>query len=1124
MRNPILATPIFPLTMKVVSNRILSALLVGFVSPFLILTAYATGQARADFQNLSSEQSTAQLQNPGVAFYGSYFNNTDDPQNGSVVIEEATFGQAFSQWFPSGAYGSGIVAEVNDVLYPNTDDINTRTGIETSGKPFRYKWLLYEGTGTDVTAFDVTDLGDWFTQADRDAIRVQIAAMKKAVAASPLDTGLRTQLLDLYYDFAVAEMQIVKPLLAKLARFHLGLETLPSGKFIIDEEIETFEEIVAGFDQALEQYRDLIGIPFPGIDPSNFDSNEPFGTPMGRYVFIKEQRRRNTEPAEYANEEGVLEVPQPDLTGEGPPSTPGILFNGGYKDLNALLQIMGQRKQHLASLARLRGIRKAPGDLAIARQYLDQAAGSDDTDLQLIKGWFPELFPPDLNALSQEEREALTTIQTNSGVLASLATIDAGRIDLMETSAFLNGSHNLLGFDPEFLLLVQDQTGQVPPKESFDTLREMLKGPNQPLTVALEKLGTELPPTGAIGLYLNFQQKVDKVADDIDDLDDALDDRFFAITGFEPNAEPGFTLTNPNPTTGSELGGVLATIENLKVRQLARDSAFQELNSQLAESADGVKGAAVAALESALNKEQALLLAGEKYKATTRPLYDEMIGASVKSATAQAAFDTVAATAGAIDYSAPWSAVGAAVTAAAGTINTIIQADTTETIGRKEQAIDYAGIDFTVTTETVDAALVVNQARQELSSLKREQVATNLESLSDIAALQQAVAQKNGLLTELARIVTKRDENVAEIRKRSYADPLHYHRAERALVDADEAFVTAQRWMFYTLQALNYKWHGKFSITEESKTYDTSTVFKCRNAKELDDLLTQMTRWNDIRVTQTTDSPRIITRISLLEHVFARNPRRHDLVDPSDPGTRMDDTIKPKPSILPLIPTLHYFRKLLSAKYTDSSGNLVIPFSTAFRNQTVDRVDGNFFRGASYDEDGNVTDPGFWREKIEYVKVNIIAENAPEIPSNIAGGLTYGGTTYFHTRVPPRSDRSIAGLAVDDAPGELLVAPFRYWVSPDFSLNFVPQSKHLVSIPVAYNRNSAIVQGENGIQDNLGTSFQVNAFAGRSIAASGWNLTIERIQSEGFIVDPANINDIEIIIAYKHSDRIAPPN
>lgn len=132
--------------------------------------------------------------------------------------------------------------------------------------------------------------------------------------------------------------------------------------------------------------------------------------------------------------------------------------------------------------------------------------------------------------------------------------------------------------------------------------------------------------------------------------------------------------------------------------------------------------------------------------------------------------------------------------------------------------------------------------------------------------------------------------------------------------------------MFYTLQAVNYKWHGRFAITQGSKTYDTSSVFKARNAAELDDLLTQMVQWDAIRVTQTTSSPRIYTRISLIDHVLARNPRRFAITDSSDPGTRADASAPPRPTPLPSVTTQQYFRNVLTAKYKEpGSGDLVIP-------------------------------------------------------------------------------------------------------------------------------------------------------------------------------------------------------
>jgi hypothetical protein len=325
------------------------------------------------------------------------------------------------------------------------------------------------------------------------------------------------------------------------------------------------------------------------------------------------------------------------------------------------------------------------------------------------------------------------------------------------------------------------------------------------------------------------------------------------------------------------------------------------------------------------------------------------------------------------------------------------------------------------------------------------------------------------------------------------------------------------------MQALNYKWNGKFATTTQGgKSYDTSTIFKCRNAAELNDLLTQMQDWDNTRATQTT-SQDIYTDISLKEKILARNPSRFQS-NPADPGTRADDSASPRPMPLPAVPTVQYFRNLLTRKYKNGGGNLIIPFSTIFSNQNPDWVDGNFFRGASYDQNGLLISPGFWREKIVYLKVNIIASDAPPSSGSLGGFLTYGGATYFHTRVPPRSDRTVAATNNrDDAPGELLVAPFRFWSSPDFSANgFQATSQQTQNIAVAYSQNS-VFDANKSPPDQLNSSFQFNAFAGRSIAASGWTLQIPLNQG-GTVYDPNKFKDIEIIVHYTHSDRVAPTN
>ena len=182
---------------------------------------------------------------------------------------------------------------------------------------------------------------------------------------------------------------------------------------------------------AILQFCTLLSTAFPDIDPSSIDSGIPFGTPMGQYIFRRAQPRRDSTPSQYAGTSGgVQEVPDINGSNQAVARPAGQILFMGYKDLNALLQIVGERKQHLATLCRLRGSRQGPGDVAFARQALIQAVGSDDTDTQIIKSWFPEIFPPDLNALTPTQRAAALTLQQQSGVLASLAAVEVGRNQL----------------------------------------------------------------------------------------------------------------------------------------------------------------------------------------------------------------------------------------------------------------------------------------------------------------------------------------------------------------------------------------------------------------------------------------------------------------------------------------------------------------------------------------------------------------------------------------------------------------------------------------------------------------------------------------------------------------------
>jgi hypothetical protein len=329
------------------------------------------------------------------------------------------------------------------------------------------------------------------------------------------------------------------------------------------------------------------------------------------------------------------------------------------------------------------------------------------------------------------------------------------------------------------------------------------------------------------------------------------------------------------------------------------------------------------------------------------------------------------------------------------------------------------------------------------------------------------------------------------------------------LIDADESFRTAQRWVFYTQRALEYKWQQTFAITQGSKSWDSGSIFKLRNAKELNELVTQLVNWDAPRTAEILNSPTSTSFISLRDDVIAPNPNvlNLDPANKTDPGVRIDWPTGQSVTVA------EFFRRRL-LEYKDASGFVRIPINTA----VLETVDGNFFRGPDYLADGTII-PGHWRNKILSVKVNIIATDGPANPTSRPGSLIYGGNTFQRTRRPLRADRTrppTGNGVVRDIAGEFTTAPFRYWESNNFDNLFVPRDRQPTSIAIAYSGASA--RNNTTGEDVLGDTFRNVAFAQRSVAATGWELIINPGQG----VDVNKIVDIELIIRHRYSDRAQP--
>jgi hypothetical protein len=571
---------------------------------------------RPDFQNLASSSSSLQAKNPAVTIIGGNINpSASAPASGGIRLTESSFGQPFSQWTPGDTYAADVVAQVRAALYPAAG--STRTQVLQSTAAFRYKTLLFtpDGTDTDVTNY-FTKIGEWFDEDDRVLAKQQIPILQAAIARAPFDTGLRNTLLDVYYDLAVAEMQFASKELSELAIMRLGF--VQTDPFIIDDEIASYESLVARVGGVLDQYRGLFCEPMDGVEPSDFDPDPKVkGMPMGYYLFIRSQKNRNLTASKYLD--GTTEKSVPTVNAPAPgqaytaiPRPDNEVLFSGYKDYTTIYTIMGRYIQYQADLARLRGMRQAPQDLVLARNATSQMQGILARDFQTMQGMFQGItFPPG----------------DASGVNAAVSAVETALADITNVRAFLNGQSNLLGLDPNFLMLVQDNNPNLltGPRESFDVLKDSLIGPNKPLTVAL-KLMTE-----AEDRYDDFKGSVDQVVSELDDLEETYQDRFQQITGYETTDVPGFDGTS-KPSSGSELNVVERTIAALK----ARNAKLGELDEQLA----GDLTAASASVTEAEGLQATFQSAKQTYIDTTNDVYtNAQISAGV-AAGVQAATDT----------------------------------------------------------------------------------------------------------------------------------------------------------------------------------------------------------------------------------------------------------------------------------------------------------------------------------------------------------------------------------------------------------------------------------------------------------------------------------------------------
>ena len=111
--------------------------------------------------------------------------------------------------------------------------------------------------------------------------------------------------------------------------------------------------------------------------------------------------------------------------------------------------------------------------------------------------------------------------------------------------------------------------------------------------------------------------------------------------------------------------------------------------------------------------------------------------------------------------------------------------------------------------------------------------------------LQQEFYRLKTLHLEKEDLERRRAQSFEQFAASYSAAPLHRLKNVASLLRAEASFSDAQRWMYFAVRAAEYKWNMKFRQISDQTTYTVDTVFRARNARELEALHQALTSWSN---------------------------------------------------------------------------------------------------------------------------------------------------------------------------------------------------------------------------------------------------------------------------------------
>lgn len=774
---------------------------------------------------------------------------------------------------------------------------------------FRYKHLLY-GSESNLVRARVEDMPALYGSAERERAHTAEGELLRCISANPDSAVFGNLLLDIYYDRTVAEAILAKSTFPNAEVARLGPPSIPGG-LVIDDEISRYERVVETNRSVLAEYFALL----------QDDLGQDGTPPLGYAMFRRLVPARTLAPATYLTN-GVHQ----------PVVTDGVIVNG-YKDLVLLFDFLRYQGRAASALANLYVARRNPSDMTKARNLIDDRQKALSLQGNILLGIFPNL----------------TLVEGDgTGLAEAVAGWRQTLTDLSSIQQAIVGEGNLLGFQRDFLMLVQKFAGQTSDIfDSYDALRLRLdpNGSSNPLRTAKERLAQ------ARASYSTYRGFEDQLEIQLEGIRTSTEDRLFELVGAYPGEH---AYDTPAENEGSEIWQQAQSIEQAKLRIRRNHTEISNLREQI--EIEVWRSTALQHVTISYGVEKANLAQMIAFLQSGQDSINTVAGAS---------YDPISL----------FVSIGAGAFGYLYTTKHVAEAE-----GEKELLAAFEQAEIT----GIESAAVVKTLLLGMRTLL-------LDSREAALLLKQEWGRYAALLREKEDLERTLAESGDVFSSRYFADPVHRLQTQHDTLLAHLSFDEAQKWLYFMSRALEYKWNSPFTnYLYLGRRWSSETLFRLRNAEELELFYGAMNAYeSQIQLSKDDYFDWFSVREDFFGYRRTNNIGQVLLYIDPDTGQSLN--------------AIEAFRRHLR-RLQDAQGNIQLDFSTV-----REVPGGTFFRGPRFSTTGQVLSKGLFMDKIRWLKINLPGAHTHGRPQ-LAGELTYAGTSFIRnfdvgTFEPQRRDR-----------------------------------------------------------------------------------------------------------------------